>query len=119
MQQVINFFNPWYLGKYRFNKMPQSLRRYIKVPFFIFLAAFSIGNILFAAYLLIKAHFILKTGLLFFNIASLIHVAFIIAFIAYSFYHKQYTLLILQKTSVLVINIPVTIIYVYIILQIL
>jgi len=117
MQHVLNFFNPQYTGKQDINKIPKKIKQLLVLPLYIFSSSFIIGNLLFVAFMTTKAHALVSPGFIFLYAAFIINILFLLLFIVYAFMYKQYALLILQKASVLLLNIPVAILYTYLVLE--
>lgn len=123
MHQIINFFNPWNMGKHEPDRIPRSVKQFLALPFYVFLSSLTIGSLLCVGFLITKsshhdnAGYILYAGYGFVVIALIINLCMLIFFISYAFFHKCCTLLILQKTSILLLNIPVTVFYIFLVFQ--
>lgn len=117
MHQIINFFNPWYQVKPNTDTMPYYLKKFIPLPFYVFIICFFIGTSLMVACIATHKNDTMMAAYLFTGVALCINLIVLIIFIGVSCYHKKHALFILQKTSVLLINIPVTVFYFILIVQ--
>ena len=117
MQPILNYFNPKYMGNHDQEDMPGDLKNHLQLPFYLFTTSFSAGTLLMLLSVFTHADDVMRVTLYFTMIAFLINLIFLILFIVYALYYSGYTLLILQKTSILLLNIPVVIVYAFFILK--
>lgn len=112
MENLINFFDPT-CDTYKGNPIPYSVKRLLKAPFQFFIFFFVSGSLLLLFYLVTKNNNLLIIGAMYTAIAILANLLFVLLYIGYALHHRDYWDLILQKASILLLNIPVTILYIY------
>jgi hypothetical protein len=117
MQNIRNAFDPKYVGRGDFFDIPGHIQKVIQLPYYLFMSCFIIGTILMLCSVFTHKDEVMMVTMLFTVIAFWINLIALVFLIICSFWYKDYTLIILQKTSLLLINIPIAFFYLLLILH--
>ena len=118
MYAIINFFDPWYYGSLDPARVPNTVKYAIRWPLRIFLLSFTLGSMLFAGYQLLKSETLLVIGFFYVMAAVAFNLLTLIVFLVMCLQYNQFSVLILKKTAILLLNIPIAIIYFVLIFEI-
>lgn len=102
------------------NPTQRKVEGLIQLPLATAVISFTIGTVLFLLYMLNKKAItigdedsLLIIGFFYVVIAFVINTFILIAMLVFSFMFRPWQMLILQKTALMLINIPVAVIYCY------
>jgi len=115
MEDILNYFNPCNFGKYDANGLPEIFKNCFWVSMYTVSLSFFIGTLLFMSFILSHNDGLLIIGFIYVVAATLIHLFLLFFLIVYACMYQKFAGLILQKASVLLLNIPPAILYIYII----
>lgn len=116
MWQLLNFFNPTHYGRRHEDEIPEYIKNYLKEPIVVFKLSFIAGTVLFLLYIVTRFEGLLVIGHFYVVITALINLIVFGVFMIMAIINYRYGLLILQKTSVQLLNIPIALLYFNIIL---
>lgn len=121
MQALLNFFDPKHYDRFSPDNIPENIRSYMLWPFQTFKLTFPIVSVFFAATFLVEAFDVTAWWLLmiffFLGFGTILvvcyNILFLALFIIFAIADRKYGWLILQKASVMLLNVPVTLLYLY------
>lgn len=113
MKTIPDFFNPHHTGNYPADNIPDLVSSMLFLPGVIFGLSFTCGTALLLVYIITQDNSLLVPGFLYLYAAAAINLLVLAAMAIFGLYYFRYLLLILQKTSILLINIPIAIGYLY------
>ncbi|MFL9845152.1 hypothetical protein [Flavobacterium rhizosphaerae] len=111
MQTIINFFSPYDYGRHNPNQVPNSLKDLLIWPFYIFRLCFIAGTTLMLLYIVTKLQVLVLIGFFYTVAAVVLNLLLVLCYGIYAFTQPYYRLLILQKATILLLNIPIAILY--------
>ena len=121
MKFIINFFDPKHYGRFSNDEIPEKVKDYISHPLLVFKITFIICTLFFITNFAIgtsdKPDWLIM--IFFFEALSLLllsafHILLITTYIIFAIADYKYIQFIAQKTSVILINVPISIIYIHI-----
>jgi hypothetical protein len=113
MKSILNFFNPNHTGKYPAEALPEFVTNIIYIPRVIFWLSFICGTGLLLLYLIIQDISLVIIGFYYVYAATFFNLFILAIIIISSLFSLKYFLLLIQKTSILLLNIPIAIGYFY------
>lgn len=113
MKYIPDFFNPAHTGKHPTNSLPDYVSSILYLPKVIFGLSFICGTVLLLLYLITHQTGLVILGFYYVYCATAFNLLILAVMIVLGLYYQKYFLLILQKTSILLINIPIAIGYFY------
>lgn len=93
------------------------IQQILKIPFWTASISFLFGTIIMLLYLINEDDKLVVLGFLYVAVASVINLAILLAMVALSFIHREHQKAILENTATILINIPIAIIYFFIIIK--
>ncbi|MFP9113898.1 hypothetical protein ACLI1A_08130 [Flavobacterium sp. RHBU_3] len=122
MKTVLNFFSPNHYGKTLAENIPDNIKDVISQPYQLFKATFSIITTVFLLILILPQRFVLVflfilaiAGTPIVLAMAIFYILFLATLFTVAITNRPYALLILQKSSILLLNIPISFIYINII----
>jgi len=97
-------------------QVQHRLNQLLKLPVWVFSTSFTIGTIILLLHLYGERELSLTLGILFIMFALAVNATLFSALLLCSYLFKEYQTEILQKASILLINIPVVVLYMYIVI---
>ncbi|QYJ67573.1 hypothetical protein [Flavobacterium litorale] len=98
-------------------KLPHHITWIKQIPTWLFGASFVGGTIVFTLYLLnLKSENYIEIGFTYILIAATINSVVFIGLAIASFIHKQYQTIILARATLMLLNIPISILYILIVI---
>ena len=95
---------------------PKYIDEILKMPLWTFIISFSIGTILLLLFLIDKNNSnVLITGFLYVLLAIPINFALLLFLIVCAIVHKECRKQILERTAVMLLNVPIAILYFFIV----
>jgi hypothetical protein len=116
MKQLLDFFSPKHYGRHLPESIPDNIKDVVSQPFLLFKVTFLIITTLFLLITLLPGWCFFFLGLIALPIVLVLpifYILFLTILISIAITNRKYRLLILQKILVLLLNIPITIIYLY------
>lgn len=93
---------------------PEKMQAVLQIPFWTFLISFTGGTVLFLLQLVnINNDGIVFIGFYYVLAAFAINVVVLIAMLICAIQYKQYSNLILRHTSLILLNIPIAVLYIF------
>lgn len=95
--------------------IPQKIVRIIHIPKLVFIISLTTGTLLLLAYLLTQDSGLIGIGIYYVAFAIIINTGTIISMVACAFHYPKHKSLILAHTPILLLNIPVSWVYIVIV----
>lgn len=99
-------------------KLPIQIQWSLTIPKQIFTLFFLVGTLLILLFGILKSFEILLIGWYYVIGSVIINLLVLLVQIVFSFVYKKHQLIILKRTSILLLNIPIALFYYYIFTQI-
>jgi hypothetical protein len=121
MKQLLNFFNPKHYGSHSPESIPDNIKGYLFWPLQAFKVTFIIATIFFVVQFLMgifNVHpwffviAIFQAGIIVLLVSY--NILLLTLFVIFTVVDRKYFWLILQKASLLLLNVPVAVLYFYI-----
>ncbi|KGO88690.1 hypothetical protein Q765_01980 [Flavobacterium rivuli WB 3.3-2 = DSM 21788] len=121
MQNILNFFNPKHYGSLSSDRISEKVKEYLFFPFRVFKITLIISTIFFILNFVLFFYcepesliVILMVEAVLLLVLSAFHVLLGITFIIFAIADRDHAPLIAKKISVVLLNIPIGILYIYI-----
>ncbi len=118
MKHILHFFSPLDFDGVDVKHIPVSVEKFLKQPLFLAGITFSIMTLFFITDLVIKRQWLITLGIMQAIVTLLItvfNVVLVLTAVQISLNYPYVRTLVFKKTSILFLNIPLAILYLYII----
>lgn len=96
---------------------PEEVKSSIKMPVYLFLISLAIGTLLLLLHFAIPQVNFLVAGFIYLLIAAAVNIIMFGCLVIYSFVYWKYKWAILLHACLLLVNIPIAVVYIYIIFE--
>ena len=118
MKHIMQFFNPLDFDGLDVKKIPVSVEKFLRQPLLLASVTFCIMTVFFITDILIKRHWLITLGIMQAIVTLLItvfNVVLVLTAVQISLNYPYVRTLVFKKTCILFLNIPLAILYLYII----
>ncbi len=99
---------------------PKYINEILKMPLWTFIISFGLGTLILLLFMVCMVNKdnpdkVIITGIIYVLAATVINFALLLFLIVCAFVHKEYRKQILERTAVMLINIPIAVLYFFIV----